>query len=85
MPGDEPMDPAAEVCLALRGALRPVGARRRVEPGLQIEEATLDHWEILLGDPTLLHANLIDVRHISQVVSNMSTLYAQIATGHTKM
>jgi hypothetical protein len=53
MPGEEPMDPATEERVALRGALRPLGARRRVEPSLQIEEATLDHWEILLGDPKL--------------------------------
>jgi hypothetical protein len=51
--GDEPMDPATEVRMSFRGALRPLGAGRRVEPSLQIEEATLDHWEILLGDPKL--------------------------------
>jgi len=50
MPAEEAVDTAAEMRVAV-GAVRPVIARRRVEPGLQIEEATLDHWEILLGDP----------------------------------
>jgi hypothetical protein len=44
------MDPAAQVAMALIGPSRANAARRRVQPGLQIVEATLDHWEILLGD-----------------------------------
>jgi hypothetical protein len=53
MPGEEPMDPATEVDRVRRAALRPGTAWRRIEPSLQIVEATLDHWEILLGDPKL--------------------------------
>jgi hypothetical protein len=45
------MDPAAQVPMGVIGGSRANAARRRVHPGLQIVEATLDHWEILLGDP----------------------------------
>jgi hypothetical protein len=51
MPGEKPMDATAEMRLFLLGARRTDAPWHGIDPSLQIVEASLDHWEILLGDP----------------------------------